>query len=415
MGLDNQIKMHAAGARYCTICKVGLPAHESWPGAPSPLCGQERCRTRLMARDNRGSYIGPNQIRCVGPDCQNFIPEGRYNKAREFFYCSGECWKTGKLKGTRRRQCACGCGEWFLGPYSDRSRRYVSKDHIRAHQWETYLQSAGAFRSLAIEYLEGYAKMHYANETTPRKALGPLFIFLNQEGVTSIEDVSTQVISDFLKWAEKTGRRSVKNTIAIVSTFFKWTIGIGHRKGGNPVIPLIHATRPAASAPRPFESEELDVIWRLLEERGNAKLRLAAAIAEEAGLRISEICRLKLGNIDVVRRRIHVGLPNKGKKERWPYFSSKTVKYYAEWMAERDPNCGHDSLFYNLQKKPSQAPSLRTEFKKVMLKTFRGKQINEEGFDRWWTHRFRHTMASNLATAGADVNVIMTQGGVEQR
>jgi integrase/recombinase XerC len=49
--------------------------------------------------------------------------------------------------------------------------------------------------------------------------------------------------------------------------------------------------------------------------------------------------------------------------------------------------------------------------KLLFLKSVNGNEINETGFDHWSTHRLRHTMASNLAAAGADVNLILTQGG----
>jgi integrase len=132
---------------------------------------------------------------------------------------------------------------------------------------------------------------------------------------------------------------------------------------------------------------------------------------EETGLRIGELCRLRLGDIDLMRKRVFIGLPNKGKKERWAFFSSKTVENFAPWKAERDPECGHDYLLYNLERNPIKPASLRNEFKKVLLKKSSGTSLDQDGFDRWSSHRFRHTMASNLASAGADINVVMAQGG----
>jgi integrase/recombinase XerC len=122
--------------------------------------------------------------------------------------------------------------------------------------------------------------------------------------------------------------------------FFKWVISVDLRKGGNPVIGMIHHASKKKRLPRPYSRQELTTVWTLLNERGNARLRFAAAVAEESGLRISEICRPRLEDFDLAGQRIFVRLPNKTMTERWAFFSSKTVHFFHEWMAERDPTTG---------------------------------------------------------------------------
>jgi site-specific recombinase XerD len=80
-------------------------------------------------------------------------------------------------------------------------------------------------------------------------------------------------------------------------------------------------------------------------------------------------------------------------------------------MLERDPSCGHDYLLYNTWKNPFRVESLADQFKRVLCKTLYGKVTNEIGFDNWSTHRLRHTMATNLVTAGADAATVMAAGG----
>lgn len=105
-------------------------------------------------------------------------------------------------------------------------------------------------------------------------------------------------------------------------------------------------------------------------------------------------------------------LPNKGKRERYAFFSEKTKRYYAEWMAERKPrNANEDNLLLNTRGLRSTGTSLGREFARVLCKTYNGKPRNEEGWDEWSTHALRHTMASNLASAGADAATVMAAGG----
>jgi site-specific recombinase XerD len=104
-------------------------------------------------------------------------------------------------------------------------------------------------------------------------------------------------------------------------------------------------------------------------------------------------------------------LPNKTNCERWAFFSERTKRYYIEWMAERNPACGHDHVLHNTLGSKLQTQSLRTEFNRTLCKTYQGKRVNETGFDEWSTHRLRHSMASKLASAGADAATVMAAGG----
>jgi integrase len=149
--------------------------------------------------------------------------------------------------------------------------------------------------------------------------------------------------------------------------------------------------------------------------RGNARIRLATAIGEEAGLRISEIANIRLEDMDRAKQRIAIRTPTKNKKPRWAPFGEKTLKYLDAWLDERDPHCGHDHLFHGRLRRPSTAQSLRDEFNRFLTKRgstyHNGHQTNPDGFDSWSTHRLRHTMASNLANGGADAATVMTIGG----
>jgi integrase len=368
-----------------------------------------------MKEDSVGRYVAPNTVRCSGPGCNNFAAEGRHDKRSKLLYCSGACWKNRNTKGTRPLICACGCGEEFLGTNSTKPGRekHYKPGHYDQYRNNKYLESFGSFRDTVVEYLEGYAKQHYTELGAIRSALGTFFTYLNEEGIQSIEHIEPKTITSYLAWAEKTGRPDAKYKVTFLSTFFKWTIAFGHRKGGNPVLPGFHgATRPK-KAPRPLEAAEEDLTRQLLNDRGNAMLRLVVALGEEAGLRISELAGVRLSDIDLVGRRVFVwkgkGM-GKEKPSRWAFFSSNTVTYYNEWLAERDPNCGHDFLFYNAWKKPPTDSTLRNALNKVLLKKADGGS-DDVGFDAWSTHRLRHSMASNLAAAGADANVIMAQGG----
>jgi integrase/recombinase XerC len=75
------------------------------------------------------------------------------------------------------------------------------------------------------------------------------------------------------------------------------------------------------------------------------------------------------------------------------------------------PQSQYASFFNKFLGGKLQTQSLRTEFNRTLCKTYEGKRVNETGFDTWSTHRLRHTMASKLASAGADAATVMAAGG----
>jgi integrase len=175
-------------------------------------------------------------------------------------------------------------------------------------------------------------------------------------------------------------------------------------------IPIYHLGSKK-SVPRPYSAEEMKFAWALLHERGNARVRFAVAITEEAGLRLGEICQLRVQDIDVVAQRCFLRGPNMTTRERYGFFGNKTKLCFEELLNERDPGLGHDALLYNALKNPYRAPMLIDEISRTLCKTHRDRLVNETGFDRWNMHRLRHTCACNLVSGSADMKTVMTNGG----
>lgn len=420
------IKRYGDGEQTCCVCNRPLPPHETWPGARHPNCGEPECRASLKLKppfsgkgtagiaSKVGLYIGPNERKCDGPDCTNFLPEGRYDLRATSHFCCGKCWFRRRLTGDTVYHCDCGCGEDFTGrrdhPVTN-GLRFKSQKHYGAYLKDQHAKSScGVFLPIVNEFLNGFAALHYREYYTITQ-IAPLFEFLNLEKIESLDDVTPKTITAYLVWGEHTDHRNVPWSIPFVSTFFKWAIASGHRKYANPVVSLIHRKRRPKYLPRPLEPEQLHSAWKILNERGNARLRLVTALGEEAGLRISEICRLRISDVDVTRMRLLVRLPNKGNTERYAFFSEKTKRLYSEWMAERYQECHHDRLLHGKRGKPCNLKSLTRELSSVLCKTYGGEQFNDEGFDKWSSHQMRHTLASKLVSAGANASTVMAALG----
>ena len=406
--LEQNIRSFADGEATCRACSVPLPAHQTWPSSIFRWCSEASCLLK-MKDATVGRYIGPKQIGCSGPGFSNFVAEGCHDRRSKLLYCCASCRLSRLNKGTRPYIFPCGCGATVLGTnYYKRGaeQKHYAPGHQRNVEEEAYFGRLGQHANLMRQYLT-YARQRFTDISPIRAVVGHFLAFLASENI-EVQDVTPKTITAFLNWADREKRLSLKFGVPFISTFFKWTLAFGHRTGGSPVIAGFHGLNRTKKSPRPLGESEEETLWRLLQDSGNSMLRLVCAIGEEAGLRIFELAALRIDDVDVRGRRIRVRLPNKGNTERWVFFSDKTVNYLKEWLAERDQKCWHNYLFYNHFKRPPTDTSLRAALNKTLIK----KHVSDaDGFDSWSTHRLRHSMASNLALAGADVNVIMKQGG----
>lgn len=408
------IRIYKDGERRCPICDDPLPAHQVWPGARYRYCLKAACKQQLLARTHPfWHYIEAGAHRCDAEGCENFVPEGRYYSRASFRTCSAGCYCVCLNPRPSARMCGCGCGQEVrrVERSNNDNPVFISKKHCGSYRIEKHLSAdIGAFRPIVDEYFDGFAQTHYrGGVATARSTLASFFRFLNERAMLSLEAVTPKVITQYIAWINAAGRGDAK--VSFIKTFFNWAIEVGYREQANPVINSFHNPPRRKGVPRPYSAKEMEFAWSLLNERGNARVRFAVAIAEEAGLRIGEICRLRVQDIDPIAQRCFVRLPNKTNCERYSHFGSKTKQYFEAWMKERDPGCGHDALLYNTLKRPCTEPTLRADVNRTLCKAYDGKQLNETGFDCWNMHRLRHTMATNLVNGGADMMTVMANGG----
>ena len=150
--------------------------------------------------------------------------------------------------------------------------------------------------------------------------------FLNTKGFSTIRAVTANTINGFLEWCQSRGidRSQLRDTLGSISVFLDWAGMAGQYNGMNPIQPRMHRLVKPERVPRPLRDQALARIWRTLDERGTLQQKLAVALGEEAGLRISEVCNLHMSDIDMQGHRIFVRVPNKTDSERWAFFHRKT-------------------------------------------------------------------------------------------
>ena len=388
----------------CSECSTVLSAVETWPGRRLLQCGKMKCRRSAQKRGPLYEYVFANTTTCEGPDCGNLVPEGTYDFRAKFKVCSDACFRKVKSKGWVWFKCSH-CGNPCRGRRRS-GHHFCSGEHQGLFVTNEALSRCGRFTEIIKEYLDGWAKIRYRSVKTVRSSLLAFCEFLIANNILSMDDVTPRVITQYLAWGIKSRRNHVPYSISAIATFFNWQIAERDRKTANPVVKTMHYRKEKRRNPRPLDQHEIALAWEILDSRGTNLQRLAFAIAIEGGLRIGEIPNLKVADVDQLRQTIRVGLPNKTMKERTTFFHTKTKQHLEPWLEERSKGCSHDYLFHNEWGRQASADMLRRQFNDLFCDP---KQ--EKRFEKWSTHRLRHTMATALANAGGKIATISAVGG----
>jgi integrase/recombinase XerD len=129
----------------------------------------------------------------------------------------------------------------------------------------------------------------------------------------------------------------------------------------------------------------------------NRKHRVVLLIAYAAGLRVSELVALRLGDVDSERMVIHVR-QGKGRKDRLVTLSPvllEELRAYVRWVQPSE------WLF------PGQDPARHLHARTVQKACKRASEAADLG-KRVTVHTLRHSYATHLLEAGTDLRVVQT-------
>jgi len=163
---------------------------------------------------------------------------------------------------------------------------------------------------------------------------------------------------------------------------------------------------PEGALPRPRVSHKLPVVLSPAEvdaffrHVGTLRYRAALMTAYGAGLRVSEVVRLKVSDIDSARMLIRIE-QGKGKKDRYAMLSPRLLKVLrAWWLVERS----RDWLF------PGRRPGRHMDAASLQLVCRQAAEM--AGISkRVRVHTLRHSFATHLLDQGVDLRVIQEMLG----
>ncbi len=217
------------------------------------------------------------------------------------------------------------------------------------------------------------------------------------------EDVNLRMVRRYLAHLSTEGyaRKTVARKATSLRRYFGWAERTG-RVAADPTVGAMTPTRERR-LPRVLRTEELGTLLdkprAAVADDSRARQARDLAVLEllyGSGLRVSEVCAMRMGDIDLPRRRLIVH--GKGSKQRVVPLSEPAVSALEEWFDHgrpemADPSAAADVVFVNLYGRP-----LNTQAVRRLVNRRAGTQTNP--------HALRHTFATHLLDGGADLRQV---------
>lgn len=159
------------------------------------------------------------------------------------------------------------------------------------------------------------------------------------------------------------------------------------------LLPMLAGIRKRHALPKVLTREE---VTRMIRLTTNLKHRAMLAVMYGSGLRVSEVIKLRIEDINFDNLTLRIRMA-KGKKDRYSIFSESIVPALQELAEGRG---GSEALFFSNQR-PGKAVSART-LQNVFAQARRRARIDKPVS----CHSMRHSFATHLLEGGTDLRVI---------
>ena len=224
--------------------------------------------------------------------------------------------------------------------------------------------------------------------------------FLRHRGVT-LRDASSSDISDYIiRVSDYLSKRSQARLLSSLNSFFDYLVSEGERKDN-----------PSSAVDSPKLGKYLPVVLSVEEVRAilkaapNERDRAILEVLYGCGLRVSEVCSLKIS--EVYLKDMFVKVMGKGSKERLVPMAPSTASAIMDYLSvrpESDAGC-EDVLFLNRFGRALSRVAVFKMVKSVALVAGVDKNLSP--------HTFRHSFATHLIENGADLRVVQEMLGHE--
>lgn len=230
----------------------------------------------------------------------------------------------------------------------------------------------------------------------------------SEDGIAQPRDISGTTVEHFMGSLFDRGlaRNSQARMLSGVRSFCKY-LRVEGLVDSDPV-ELIESPRPQRKLPDVLSVEEIGRIIAAVDvsRREGIRNRAMLEVLYSCGLRVSELIELRVSRVDLVDGVVRV--IGKGNKERWVPIgksaSDAIDDYLSQYRSSITPEPGHeDILFLGRQGRGMSRQMAFTMLRRTVIAAGVRKSVSP--------HTFRHSFATHLLEAGADLRAIQEMLG----
>ena len=244
--------------------------------------------------------------------------------------------------------------------------------------------------------------------------VGEFVVWAERAGLGGPDAVSRVTLRRYLAYlaTRRLARRTIARKAASLRRYFGWL----RRTGVLAADPSAHLTAPRGDArlPRVLRGAELDSLLRPPPEPpapapgtgGSVATRRLAAVATRdsavvellygSGLRVAELCGLRIGDLDLRRKRLMAW--GKGAKQRQVPMSAPSVDAVRAWLVRGRPVLATGES-------PAEALFLNQRGRALGPRDVR-RILDRRAASPTHPHALRHTFATHLLDGGADLRAV---------
>jgi integrase/recombinase XerD len=270
----------------------------------------------------------------------------------------------------------------------------ISQGHLVESPIEQILKNLSRIELPAKEHFERYLRHKWRlnhKRSTLQGSFTSVRLFLEFLGKSGKRDLAEMERADLEAFIEHVQDRGLR--ISTVRTRLACIIAFLHFLMEQDLIPLSLLKRRIKLKlpdvlPRAMNPED---VKKLLSGIDDIRDRALILLLLRTGMRIGEALGLRLNDLDIQDRKVHLFEGEKNSMGRVVYLSDDVLLALKLWLRRRDQNKAF--VFYGQGNKPLCYSAGRSRFVKYIQKA----GLEEKGYT---VHCLRHTFASELLNAG---------------
>lgn len=225
--------------------------------------------------------------------------------------------------------------------------------------------------------------------------------FLNNQGITMIEEISSTVIQFYFQ--EFTGAKSSMNQAMSILRSFHSFLYLEY-KVDNPTLAL-HSFKQMQSLPKIITETEMKLLLEGIEPTDFQRIAIFELLYG-CGLRVSEVCSLRYS--DIYLEQGYIKFTAKGNKQRMLPISTAVKRALQDYFQfQRIDQVGVNSI-------PCFLNSKGLHVTRQQIHSMVKYEIQKQGLSPDISaHTFRHAFATHLLDGGADLRIVQELLGHE--